>query len=121
MAFFTVYFGAIGNEMDHVRWSLARGHLCTVDVHVLSVLAALAAPGPGGTVGVVVLALASPVTHPPSSTHLIAALLARHWAARQHPARIPRALAQPRPGGTVPAPGVGWVREPTSLYRDTLA
>ena len=50
-------------------------HLGAVDVHVLRIVAALAAGGPVRAVHVVVLAL-------------VAALLARHRAVRQHPARV---------------------------------
>ena len=60
---------------DKSRHAGVTPNLGAVDVHVLGVVAALAAGGPVRAVHVVVLAL-------------VAALLARHRAVRQHPARV---------------------------------
>ena len=60
---------------DKSRHAGVAPHLGAVDVHVLGVVPALAAGGPVRAVHVVVLAL-------------VAALLARHRAVRQHPARV---------------------------------
>ena len=77
-------------------------HLLAVDVHVLVVAAALAAPGPGAAVLVEVLAEVAEA--------------ARDGAVRQHPGGVTGALRQRGPASAVPAHSSG-VRKNRKLQK----